>query len=218
MPGDRATLRTKVQQYLTQNFNNVNVDRDGDYTLRHGSARIFVRTMTRDTIDWTWVNLWVPVLLTVKETPAVFEHVALHADDYLFGRICPRLGGEPTRGTDARVCGFDRTGRLAYNQGRAITALRSTARRDREGAPERLEHLFAGVRCGTPDRLPRIDRGLLLHGDRDDVQPRRRGGVGTAAGIQRPRERHNRTVSATPASETSQRRGTKIPPTLVVTK
>lgn len=87
MAGDLATLRTKVQQYLTQNFNNVTVDRDGDYSLRHGSARIFVRTMTRDAIDWTWVNLWVPVLLNVKETPAVFEYVALHADDYLFGHL-----------------------------------------------------------------------------------------------------------------------------------
>lgn len=87
MPGDLVSLRGKIQQYLTQNFNNVTIDRDGDYSLRSGSARIFVSARTRDEVEWTWVNLWVPVLHEVKESPEVFEYVALHADDYLFGHI-----------------------------------------------------------------------------------------------------------------------------------
>ena len=87
MPGDLTSLRAKVQQYLTQNFNNVNIDRDGDFSLRHGSARIFVRPVTRESVDWTWVNLWVPVLLEIKEIPALFEYVALHADDFIFGHL-----------------------------------------------------------------------------------------------------------------------------------
>lgn len=87
MPGDVATARGKVQQYLTQNFNSVTVDKDGDFSLRNGSSRIFVRTWTRDEVDWTVVNLEVPLLFDVKETPAVFEHVALHADDYIFGHL-----------------------------------------------------------------------------------------------------------------------------------
>ena len=34
-----------------------------------------------------WVTLEVPLLLGVKETPQVFEHIALHADDYIFGHL-----------------------------------------------------------------------------------------------------------------------------------
>jgi len=87
MPGDVAATRTKVQQFLTQTFNDVNIDKDGDFSLRHGSARIFVRTLTRDEVDFTWVSLDIPLLSGVKETPEVFEYIALHADDYMFGHL-----------------------------------------------------------------------------------------------------------------------------------
>ncbi|TXH09700.1 MAG: hypothetical protein E6R02_08205 [Gammaproteobacteria bacterium] len=87
MSGDVTATRAKVQQYLTKNFSDVNVDSEGNYSLRHGSTRIFIRVMTRDEADWTAVNLEIPVLLHVKETPAVFEYVALHADDYMFGHL-----------------------------------------------------------------------------------------------------------------------------------
>jgi hypothetical protein len=87
MAGDVAATRSKVQQFLTQNFSDVNIDKDGDFSLRHGSARVFVRTRSRDDSDFTWVSLDVPLLLEVKETPEVFEHVALHSDDYLFGHL-----------------------------------------------------------------------------------------------------------------------------------
>jgi hypothetical protein len=87
MPGDVAGTRTKVQQYLTQNFSNVNIEADGNYSLRHGSTRIFVRIRTHDDGDWTWVTLEIPILLHVKETPEVFEYVALHSDDYIFGHL-----------------------------------------------------------------------------------------------------------------------------------
>lgn len=87
MAGDVAATRAKVQQYLTQNFNNVNIDKDGDFSLRNGSARIIVRVWTRDDVEWTIVGLWVPLLTEVKETPELFEHIALHADDYIFGHL-----------------------------------------------------------------------------------------------------------------------------------
>jgi len=82
-----AVTRSKVQQYLTRNFSSVNIDEDGDFSLRNGSARIFVRVVVREGVDWTHVSLWAPVLRGVKETPAVFEYVALHADDYVFGHL-----------------------------------------------------------------------------------------------------------------------------------
>lgn len=87
MPGDVAAALARVQQYLTQNFGSVNIDANGSYSMRHGSSRIFVRVQTQDEIDWTLVSLSIPLLLRVKETPAVFEYVSLHADDYIFGHL-----------------------------------------------------------------------------------------------------------------------------------
>ena len=94
MPGDVVATRAKVQQYLTQNFSDVNIDSDGDYSLRLGSTRIFVMVRTRDEIDFTTVTLEVPLLRHVKETPAVFEYIALHGDDYLFGRFAAKRSDE----------------------------------------------------------------------------------------------------------------------------
>ena len=94
MAGDVAAARAKVQQYLTQNFNNINVDADGNHSLRNGSTRMFVRTQTQDHLDWTAVILEIPLLNKVKETTAVFEHIALHADDYIFGHLSVTRGDE----------------------------------------------------------------------------------------------------------------------------
>lgn len=87
MAGDVAAARGKVQQYLTNNFGDVNIDKDGDFSLPHGSTRIFVRTQTADDAEFTWITLDVPMLRDVKETPQVFEYVALHADQYVFGHL-----------------------------------------------------------------------------------------------------------------------------------
>jgi hypothetical protein len=87
MAGDVAAVNAKVQQYLTQNFGNVNIDKDGDFSLRYGSARVFVSTTTADDADFTWVRLNVLVLTEVKETPEVLEYIALHANDYIFGHL-----------------------------------------------------------------------------------------------------------------------------------
>ena len=86
MPGDLSATRDKVQRYLTQNFGDVNVDADG-YSLRYGSARLFVRIRSREDADWTAVSLLIPVLRNVRESPDVFEYIALHADDYTFGHL-----------------------------------------------------------------------------------------------------------------------------------
>jgi hypothetical protein len=87
MPGDVAGTRAKVQQYLTQNFSGVTIDSDGDYSLRRGSTRIFVSVRTHEDEDWTWVALQVPLLFRVEETPAVFEHIALRGNEYIFGHL-----------------------------------------------------------------------------------------------------------------------------------
>jgi hypothetical protein len=94
MAADLAATRSKVQQYLTNNFGDVNIDKDSNFSLRHGSARIFVRTQARDDADFTWIKLDIPLLLEVKETPQVFEHIALHSDDYMFGHLNAMRGDD----------------------------------------------------------------------------------------------------------------------------
>lgn len=87
MAGDVAATISKVKQYLTENFDDVSIAPNGCYSLRRGSARIFVTVRTHDDTDWTWVTLEAPLLSNVKETPEVFEHVALHSDDFIFGHL-----------------------------------------------------------------------------------------------------------------------------------
>ena len=85
MAGGVAALKDKIQRYLTQSFDNVTIDRDGDFSLRHGSARGFVRACTVESGDWAYVSVWSPFLFEVKPTPELFEYVALHTDDRIFG-------------------------------------------------------------------------------------------------------------------------------------
>jgi hypothetical protein len=87
MAGDVAALRSKVQQYLTQNFGDVNIHKDGDFSLPLGSTRVYVYSRAHDDADFTWVKLEIRLLDEVKETPEVFEYIALHADDYMFGHL-----------------------------------------------------------------------------------------------------------------------------------
>src|SRR5262249_34069199 len=97
MSGDVASTRAKIQNFLTANFNDVSVDKDGDYSLRNGSARIFVNTWTREEVDWTAVSLERALVSGVEESPEVFEHVALHADDYMFGHLNVRRSDDALR-------------------------------------------------------------------------------------------------------------------------
>lgn len=89
MAGDEGITRAKVQQYLTRNFGDVNIHADGNYSLRNGSTRLFVsiRTFEEEASPSTWVILQIPVLCRIQESPAVFEYVALHCDDYIVGHL-----------------------------------------------------------------------------------------------------------------------------------
>ncbi len=87
VPGDVAAAREKVQRYLGENFDVVDTDSDENFSVRRGSSRIFVKVRTHDDTDWTWVTLEVPLLSKVDETPEVFEYVALHSDDFVFGHL-----------------------------------------------------------------------------------------------------------------------------------
>lgn len=79
-------LKDKVQRYLTDLVGSVQIDRDGDFTARQGSSRIFIRC-----VEWgedkTIVTLMVPLLLDVQPSAELFRHVALHSNDWIFGHL-----------------------------------------------------------------------------------------------------------------------------------
>ena len=85
--GNVDQVRAKVQQILTENFSSVVIDSDGDFSLRRGSAQVFVRVWAREGSEPTFVAVTVPLLLEVKPSPELFEFVAIHADDYVFGHL-----------------------------------------------------------------------------------------------------------------------------------
>jgi hypothetical protein len=83
-------LKDKVQRYLGDMVGAVQVTPDGDYTFQLESARVFVKC-------WIWegpgagiVSITAPLLMGCKASPELFEHVALHADDWLFGHLSAR--------------------------------------------------------------------------------------------------------------------------------
>ena len=91
------------------------------------------------------------------------RHVGIHGE--AFGRAPDRRA--------ARLCRL--RGRRRADRSRAAAAVSGRAvRRDREGAPGRLQRAAAGARRRPPDRRPGPHRRFPQHADRDDVEPRRR--------------------------------------------
>lgn len=84
-----VAVRDKVQRILAARFA-VELTPDNNFTLRHESARLFVRCWEPPDGQRVIVALEVPLLFNVKPTPEVFKYVALHGDDYIFGHLSAR--------------------------------------------------------------------------------------------------------------------------------
>ena len=76
-----------------------------------------------------------------------------------------------SRRRPSRLCRL-RRGRAAHRARAAQPVLDRAVRRDREGAPRRVQPAAAGARRRTPDRRPGSHGRLPQHGDRDDLEPR----------------------------------------------
>ena len=86
-----------------------------------------------------------------------------------------RVHGEALgRAPDRRAAGLRRLrrGRPAHRAGAAQALLGDPVRRDREGAPGRVQRAAAGARRRPHDRRPGPHGRLQEHGDRDDLEPR----------------------------------------------
>lgn len=78
-----SQTRTSVRRYLST-MGPVETGDDGVFSLRNGSARVFVSV--EDFADGdTWVRISCPVLGGVVPTPALFEYVALNSANYRYG-------------------------------------------------------------------------------------------------------------------------------------
>ncbi|MFT4298398.1 MAG: hypothetical protein QM597_02000 [Aeromicrobium sp.] len=73
---DRQSVVNKVQQYLTEDFSNIQLGNDGVLSLRHQSARLFVRVNEPRKDGSITINLTAPVLYGVTDGPALHEYVA----------------------------------------------------------------------------------------------------------------------------------------------
>lgn len=82
-----AVVTSKVQSILAANFT-TELDEDG-FTIRYESARMFIEVQQNpDNADGpVFIRFVCPILFEVEPSPAVFEHIALHADDYRFGHL-----------------------------------------------------------------------------------------------------------------------------------
>ncbi|GAB08588.1 hypothetical protein GOARA_013_00320 [Gordonia araii NBRC 100433] len=78
-------VKSKVQEFLVSNLNNVGLTKDG-FTIRNGSAQIFVSVRQWGDKD-TLVKFEVPVLFDVPRSPELYEYIAFHASDWVFGTI-----------------------------------------------------------------------------------------------------------------------------------
>lgn len=87
-------LQGKVQRMLTSAFGPVHVDADGDFSIRHDSARLFVHCSEFGD-DSTTVEMFCPVLFEVPESPELFRHIAT-ANSYRFGSMHAIEEGEGT--------------------------------------------------------------------------------------------------------------------------
>ena len=86
MAADVAVVKEKVQTYLRELVGGFEVDKDGDYTFRHGSTRVFI-----DVDEWAGDHVAVAITAMVAaDTPAspeLFEYVATEGNAYRMGTL-----------------------------------------------------------------------------------------------------------------------------------
>jgi len=80
-----AVVKEKVQRYLIDLLDTVQIDRDGDFSLRHGSARVFVRVSPLGD-DGTFVAVWAITNSDVPASPELFRYLATE-NHYRFGHM-----------------------------------------------------------------------------------------------------------------------------------
>ena len=118
-----------MQRYLTDMAGTVQLMPDAVLSIQVGSARVFVGCTPWADTGRTLVKVFAYVLQSIKPSPELYEYVALHADDYLFGHLWV----------------------LKHDDGNYHLMFAHTMLGDYLD-PEELQHAVRGV-LGTADRL-----------------------------------------------------------------
>jgi hypothetical protein len=90
--GDVAATRDRVQRMLADLFGRIEVDRDGDFTFRHGSTRVFI-SVGEAFGEHTVVNVRAITNLRVPASPELFHYVATD-NHYTLGALRAHEGDE----------------------------------------------------------------------------------------------------------------------------
>ncbi len=83
---DVRGVRDKVERILRDWLGGAEIDRDGRFTVRHESARVFIEVGELGT-DTTYVSVHAPTNFEIKPSNEFFRYIATHADDYVFGHL-----------------------------------------------------------------------------------------------------------------------------------
>src|SRR5690349_15357600 len=81
---DVALAKERVEAYLEEMGTRFEVDSDGDYSFRIGSARVFIRV--QPVKDRVFVDAWAVTNRKVPPSPELFKHVAT-SNRYFFGSL-----------------------------------------------------------------------------------------------------------------------------------
>jgi hypothetical protein len=93
MGADVPAVKDKVQRYLVELFGGVQVDRDGDFTVRHGSTQVFVSVRPFHEAN-TAVKVFAPINFDVPASAELFHYVATRGS-YPFGHLrCSEQDGK----------------------------------------------------------------------------------------------------------------------------
>ena len=88
-----AVVKEKVQRYLLEVLNTVSVDRDGDFTFREGSARLFISVQPVGDSSAS-VRIVAPVVSEAPSSPELFKYIATDGS-YRFGHLtCQEKDGK----------------------------------------------------------------------------------------------------------------------------
>ena len=93
MAADLPAVKEKVQRYLVDMFGGAQVDRDGDFTIRHGSTQVWVSVAPFHKAN-TAVRVFAYTNIDVPASPELFHHVATRGS-FVFGHLrCAEQDGK----------------------------------------------------------------------------------------------------------------------------
>jgi hypothetical protein len=88
-----AIVKDKVQRFLLEVLNTVSIDRDGDFTFREGSTRLFISVQPFGVASAS-VRIVAPIISEAPASPELYKFIACEGS-YKFGHLtCQEKDGK----------------------------------------------------------------------------------------------------------------------------